>query len=907
MKSRASLAILAIAVCNVTADPALRQLDQCPDGVLYGPKPTPTGWPLTPTDWSFGAEQCWASKHLICGGERQSPMDIDLSAAAAYCDTARTGANGTFTQRAHYAEAAGPVTFELCEYHGTLMAAGDFGHLNVTEEGKNTTYDAVQLHFAAPSLHTVNGTAYDAELIVFHQRRGGRGSLLGHSIALSVFFSSAPGPWTTFDSLGLSSDKSSWSTPSTLNVAAFIAPALKGASYTYDGSMPVPPCHENVKWIILGTPQSATADQIKLLKERVLESRGRRGYRKPLPRNRCVFVNSPNIGGDHGAPTCEAAYDKGTWLKSSECWNVNDRCYGKRFSAVDINTSNAIEPTERHPEMKMSDWVRYKTVDNIEVAASSYTLDAFVEKHANFGNLILNGHIFYAMNVSFKAISQHTLDGVYSQGELLIEHVMFGDTFGEGLPHFVNHMHKVIVSIPLKLGPENVLLRKLGLDEGTSRSINDGMSFFSTTPINLADDLKDALAGRWFWYSSNTSHPDCGTSVRWMIFEKQLSISMAQLNLLRVPVSGVDSSHLDRPIATRIWRQNLPPDAVEADETACSNLPQVDFHYGESHPHWDYANARCWNEHYPICGAGHAQSPIDVPTDVGLSVVEDNFLEKCSWKPVENLRVTNTGHNIQVNNEQFGYVTFINEAGFPDYYQVVQFHIHMPSEHLIGGKQFAAELHIVHKRQNTVLDLAPDDMLVTAIMFDIGDEDSHSPVLRQLFLPDGTDELTEEGSYKTMPRPFDPMRAFGPVIDGTFYRYDGGLTTPPCSEVVKWFVFETPMTMSSKQWLSFKELYPNPQNNRPVQPLNGRKVARNSFEQGNAKDYDFFLGRDIGRNRSSANAALILFPIIGTVLLCVVVMVSVFVREEKRLRRQSAGGLAETIGKGQYKSFISET
>mmetsp|Transcript_2880 Transcript_2880/g.8579 ORF Transcript_2880/g.8579 Transcript_2880/m.8579 type:complete len:149 (+) Transcript_2880:1-447(+) len=147
------------------------------------------------------------------------------------------------------------------------------------------------------------------------------------------------------------------------------------------------------------------------------------------------------------------------------------------------------------------------------------------------------------------------------------------------------------------------------------------------------------------------------------------------------------------------------------------------------------------------------------------------------------------------------------------------------------------------------------------------------------------------------------MRAFGPVIDGPFYRYDGGLTTPPCSEVVKWFVFETPLTMSSQQWLAFKELYPNPQNNRPVQPLNGRKVARNSFEQGNAKDYDFFLSRDSGRNRRSPNAALILFPIGGTVLLCAVIMVSVFVREEKRLRKQSAGGLAETIGKGQYKSF----
>ena len=31
-----------------------------------------------------------------------------------------------------------------------------------------------------------------------------------------------------------------------------------------------------------------------------------------------------------------------------------------------------------------------------------------------------------------------------------------------------------------------------------------------------------------------------------------------------------------------------------------------------------------------------------------------------------------------------------------------QFHLHMPSEHLIDGRQYSAELHVVHTRQVSV-------------------------------------------------------------------------------------------------------------------------------------------------------------------------------------------------------------
>lgn len=86
---------------------------------------------------------------------------------------------------------------------------------------------------------------------------------------------------------------------------------------------------------------------------------------------------------------------------------------------------------------------------------------------------------------------------------------------------------------------------------------------------------------------------------------------------------------------------------------------------------------------------------------------------------------------------RFGYIRLTGEDGFPDFYDVApgasetlrpcrnrafswpqapkmmsflvvlvlfeaQFHLHMPSEHLINGRQYSAELHVVHTRQRSV-------------------------------------------------------------------------------------------------------------------------------------------------------------------------------------------------------------
>ncbi len=56
----------------------------------------------------------------------------------------------------------------------------------------------------------------------------------------------------------------------------------------------------------------------------------------------------------------------------------------------------------------------------------------------------------------------------------------------------------------------------------------------------------------------------------------------------------------------------------------------------------------------------------------------------------------------------------------------------------------------------------------------------------------------------------------------SYYSYAGSLTTPPCSESVKWNVLLELMTVSEEQIETFQKLYQV--NARPIQSTDGRTV-----------------------------------------------------------------------------------
>ena len=192
--------------------------------------------------------------------------------------------------------------------------------------------------------------------------------------------------------------------------------------------------------------------------------------------------------------------------------------------------------------------------------------------------------------------------------------------------------------------------------------------------------------------------------------------------------------------------------------------------------------------------AGASQSPIDL---TGAAASDLERLEP-GYQTAPGT-AENTGHSIQVD-LQGGTLAI---GG--DQYDLVQFHFHTPSEHVIDGKTAEAEIHLVHTdadEQIAVLGLFVERGAANAFMTTLaphlpGQERAGTPVALRL-----TDLLPDNLNY---------------------FTYDGSLTTPPCSEGLRWIVLKTPVTFSDEQLALLKSYFPEG-NARPAQPLQGRTI-----------------------------------------------------------------------------------
>ena len=133
-------------------------------------------------------------------------------------------------------------------------------------------------------------------------------------------------------------------------------------------------------------------------------------------------------------------------------------------------------------------------------------------------------------------------------------------------------------------------------------------------------------------------------------------------------------------------------------------------------------------------------------------------------------------------------------------YNLLQFHFHTPSEHYIGGLPYPMEVHFVHQAEDGQLG-------VIGVLMKLGEE---SKAISKIW-----GAIAEQGTISLSAKDLLPAN-----LD--YFKYEGSLTTPPCSEGVQWHVVKEPITISEAQLIAFQELFPV--NARPVQPLNTRTV-----------------------------------------------------------------------------------
>lgn len=202
---------------------------------------------------------------------------------------------------------------------------------------------------------------------------------------------------------------------------------------------------------------------------------------------------------------------------------------------------------------------------------------------------------------------------------------------------------------------------------------------------------------------------------------------------------------------------------------------------------------------FAACG-GQAQSPINI---VSTTVAQDQQLTAPVFSYGKSIvSIVNNGHTIQFNVDGDNKVSLNGKD-----YTLLQFHYHALSEHTIDGKHFPLEVHFVHKH-------ADNDFAVLGIMFEPGKSNSLlEKYLNHVYFP------KEKGSYQSTDT-IDLLSLF--PQNKSYYYYKGSLTTPPCSEVVSWYVLQQSVQASPEQIAALSAILNN--NYRPVMPLNGRTV-----------------------------------------------------------------------------------
>ncbi|XP_075370283.1 receptor-type tyrosine-protein phosphatase gamma [Mycteria americana] len=288
-------------------------------------------------------------------------------------------------------------------------------------------------------------------------------------------------------------------------------------------------------------------------------------------------------------------------------------------------------------------------------------------------------------------------------------------------------------------------------------------------------------------------------------------------------------------------------------------------------PYWAYSGTygpEHWVTSSEKCGGSH-QSPIDIvdhQAHVGDEYQElqldgfDNESSNKTW-------MKNTGKTVAILLKDD---YFVSGAGLPGRFKAekVEFHWGQSngsagSEHSINGKRFPVEMQIYFYNSDDFDSFGTavlENRVVgaMAVFFQVSQRDNPAldPIIHGL-------KGVVHHEKETFLDPF-VLRDLLPTSLGSFYRYAGSLTTPPCSEIVEWIVFRKPVPISYHQLEAFYSIFTTEQqdhvksveylrnNFRPQQNLNNRKVSKSAVKDAWSQDMTDILENPLGTEASKA-------------------------------------------------------
>ncbi|MBF0590264.1 MAG: carbonic anhydrase family protein [Magnetococcales bacterium] len=566
-------------------------------------------------------------------------------------------------------------------------------------------------------------------------------------------------------------------------------------------------------------------------------------------------------------PTPVVKHHKAHWgytgSEGPEFWGKLDKNYqscdaGKEQSPVNLPSANAhFVPGETPAGAVAKLAINYGTAP-LKVLNNGHTIQANVK---GGGHIVVDGKRFNLLQFHFHTPSENQVDG---------------KNFGleAHLVHQAEDGQLAVVGVLMQEGKENAFLKQIW---DRMPATVDGEHILADRTLTLSEILP---AGRDFYtFPGSLTTPPCSEGVRWMVMAQPVSVSKRQIAAFAKlhpgsnrPVQALHDRHValnkghkvmtvqeaaavtPTPVA-KAAAASAPvakaaaPAPVAIVETAPTVAHEVELkpktepikvHQAATHAepskvashaaeksdhkahtnkgdhgtHWSYLGdlgPSKWgalSEKFLTCDKGMEQSPVDLPPPNALPIpgpkapgATQSLVVHYGSAP---LNVNNNGHTIQVDVPGGGYIMADGVR-----YELLQFHFHTPSENTVAGRHAAMEAHLVHKS-------ADGQLAVIGVLLTQGPENRFlKPIWNHLPGEVGGKQVSDETLRIDQLLP----------PDRSFYTFSGSLTTPPCSEGVRWMVMAMPMHLSKEQVEAFAKLHPG--SNRPTQPLHARTVTLN--------------------------------------------------------------------------------
>ncbi|XP_045931667.1 receptor-type tyrosine-protein phosphatase gamma-like [Micropterus dolomieu] len=191
---------------------------------------------------------------------------------------------------------------------------------------------------------------------------------------------------------------------------------------------------------------------------------------------------------------------------------------------------------------------------------------------------------------------------------------------------------------------------------------------------------------------------------------------------------------------------------------------------------------------------------------------------------------------------------FVRGAGLPGRFKAEKVEFHWGpsngsegSEHSINSRRYPVEMQIYMYNSDDFDSLSAAlrerrIIAAMAVFIQVGGKDNPAvdPIIHGL-------KGVVHHEKETVLEPF-VLKDMLPSSLGSYYRYTGSLTTPPCSKVVEWIIFSRPIYVSYRQLEAFYSIFTTEQqdhvksveylrsNFRPIQSLDNRQVFKSAVK-----------------------------------------------------------------------------